>query len=101
MAIGKKTGGRVAGTPNRRTVELQDRLDALGIDPVLGLAQIANDPAASIDLKARVHCELMAYLYPKRKALDMSSSQQQPIMISIGIPPKPSEPRCSPELPAV
>lgn len=88
MANGKKTGGRVAGTPNVRTVELKDRLEELGVDPVAGLAQIANDPTASIDLRAKVHCELMAYLYPKRKALDVNSGQTQPITIRIGIPGK-------------
>ena len=88
MAIGRKTGGRVAGTPNKRTAELTERLEALNVDPVLGLAQIATDPAVSIELRARVQMELMAYLYPKRRALDTGPSDQQRVMINIGIPPK-------------
>jgi len=28
MALGKKTGGRQAGTPNKRTTELSERLEA-------------------------------------------------------------------------
>ena len=85
MAIGRKTGGRVAGTPNKRTQELVSRLEALGVDPVLGLAEIAKDPMASIDLRARVLIDLMQYVWPKRKALDVSAESQQPISIRIGI----------------
>jgi hypothetical protein len=86
MALGRKTGGRTAGTPNRRTQDLAARLEALGVDPVLGLAQIAQDATAPIELRARVQCELMAYLYPKRRALDVNGQAQQPISINIGIP---------------
>lgn len=91
MTTGLKTGGRVAGTPNKRTQDLQDRLEALGVDPVMGLALIAKDESAPLELRARVQMELMAYLYPKRKALDVSSSEQQSISISIGIP-QPAKP---------
>jgi hypothetical protein len=95
MARGFKSGGRVSGTPNLRTQELMSRLEALGVDPVLGLAQIAKDPTASLDLRARVQIELLAYMYPKRKALDVSAQPQQPISIRIGIPNKAEPARTS------
>jgi hypothetical protein len=88
MALGRKTGGRRAGQPNRRTQELVARLEALGVDPVVGLAQIANDPSASIDLRARVLIDLMQYVFPKRKALDVSAQAHQSVSIRIGIPAK-------------
>src|SRR4029453_8037705 len=88
MAHGRKTGGRVAGTPNRRTEELVSRLEALGVDPVTGLAMIANDPTPSLDLGAGVQMELLGSMYPKRKARDVSAGAQQPISIRIGIPTK-------------
>ena len=69
---GQKTGGRVAGTPNKRTVELIERLDALGCDPLEGLARIAADPATDTALRARVYADLLPYLYPKRKAVELS-----------------------------
>ena len=87
MAAGFKTGGRVVGTPNKRTQDLMERLDALGVDPVDGLAAIARDETAPLELRARVQMELMGYLFPKRKALDVSSGEKQSISISIGIPP--------------
>lgn len=83
--VRQKTGGRVAGTPNRRTLELQERLEALGVDPLEGLAEIAKDVTAPIEIRARVQMELLQYLFPKRKALEVSNKTQQPISIRIGI----------------
>lgn len=43
---GKKTGGRVAGTPNKRTTELIERIKEVcgeEFDPVLGMAKLAQD----------------------------------------------------------
>jgi hypothetical protein len=85
MATGTKTGGRIAGTPNKRTQDLQQRLESLGVDPVSGLAAIAMDDSAPIDLRARVQMDLMSYLYPRRRALDVGSSNQQPVNIRIGL----------------
>ena len=85
MAIGIKTGGRLSGTPNKRTQDLQQRLESLGVDPVMGLAAIANDDAAPLELRARVQIELLSYLFPKRKALDVGTTNQQPISIRIGL----------------
>ena len=38
MALGFKTGGRTKGTPNRRTAEVSEKLEALGCDPIEGMA---------------------------------------------------------------
>lgn len=43
MASGRKTGGRALGTPNKKTVELAQRLADIGCDPVEGMAVIAMD----------------------------------------------------------
>jgi hypothetical protein len=69
---GKKTGGRTAGVPNKRTVELTERLAALGCDPLAGLVQITADPTAELALRAKVLSDLLPYMYPKRKALELS-----------------------------
>jgi hypothetical protein len=72
MARGFKTGGRQTGTPNKRTQELTERLGDLGCDPVEGLARIANDESASLELRARCYSDLMQYVYPRRKAIEGS-----------------------------
>lgn len=38
---GKKTGGRQKGTPNRATLEVIEKLEELGCDPIIGMAHIA------------------------------------------------------------
>ena len=85
MALGIKTGGRVAGTLNKKSQDLQERLQALGVDPLEGLALIAKDVTAPLELRAKVQSDLMQYLYPKRRALDMSAANQQPVNIRIGL----------------
>ena len=73
MALGRKTGGRVAGTPNKRTAEVVARLDALGCDPIEGMARIAMDEANPPELRGRMFAELAQYVAPKRKAVEHSA----------------------------
>jgi hypothetical protein len=40
MARGYKTGGAISGTSNHKTHVAIDRLDALGRDPIAGLAKL-------------------------------------------------------------
>jgi hypothetical protein len=72
MALGHKTGGRVAGTPNRRTQEVADLLESLGCDPIEGMARIAMNEAHSPELRGRMFAELAQYVAPKRKAVEHS-----------------------------
>lgn len=89
MALGIKTGGGTAGTPNRRTAEVAERLAALGCDPIEGMARLAMDESVAPELRGRMFAELAQYVAPKRKALDVASASHQPVNINIGIPPKP------------
>jgi hypothetical protein len=73
MALGRKTGGRVAGAPNRRTVEVMERLQALGCDPIGGMARLAMDDANPPELGGRMFAELAQYVAPKRKAVEDSA----------------------------
>lgn len=85
MPLGFKAGGRVAGTPNRRTKEVREMLDSLGCDPIEGVARIAENPRNSAELRGRMYAELAQYIYSKRKALDhvMSAADQQNLNIRI------------------
>ena len=67
-----KTGGRTRGTPNRRTVDIQEKLAAMGCDPIAGMAAIATDEKQDIALRAAMYKELAQYVAPKRKAVEMS-----------------------------
>jgi hypothetical protein len=72
MALGHKTGGRTAGTPNQKTKEVAELLASLGHDPIEAMVTIARNPRASLQLRGRINAELAQYIYPKRKAVELS-----------------------------
>jgi hypothetical protein len=67
MAAGHKTGGRIKGTPNKRTQAVAETLEALGCDPIEGMARIAMDENAELSIRAQMYKELAQYVAPKRK----------------------------------
>src|SRR5436190_19967770 len=73
MATGMKTGGRVAGTPNRKTNEVAVLLESLNCNPIEGMVQIAQNPEASLELRGKMFSELAHYMFPKRKAVEYGS----------------------------
>ncbi len=70
-----KTGGRKAGTPNKLTHDIIERLEALGCDPIEGMAIIAKQAMADKDftLAGRMYRELAQYVAPKRKAIEVTA----------------------------
>ena len=74
MAKGKKTGGRVAGTPNKDNQSVMDKLASLKCDPIEGMAEIAITSMADGDYHLAFQCfkELGQYVAPKRKSIEVS-----------------------------
>lgn len=70
---GERRGGRKAGTPNKRTLEVAERLAAMKCDPIVGMAQIAMDEKNSTELRGRMFAELAQYVAPKRRAIEHST----------------------------
>lgn len=87
MAIGKKTGGRLLGTPNKKTVEIKDKLVSLGCDPIQGMADLAMDANNTPELRGRMYAELAQYVAPKRKAVEHSRGEEQPITFHLNLRP--------------
>jgi hypothetical protein len=85
MALGRKTGGRVRGTPNRRTHYIEALLAHIGCDPIEGMARIAMDSQNPIEIRARMYAELAQYVAPKRKAVQIASDSSSPVVFNIGI----------------
>jgi hypothetical protein len=77
-----KTGGRKKGTPNKATLTVAEKLEALGCDPIEGMARIAMDEKNSPETRGRYYSELAQYLYPKRKPVDLSSDQSAVINVN-------------------
>ena len=59
-----------AGTPNKRTLHVIERLHELGCDPIEGMAKIALDPQNPVEVRARMFTDLAQYVAPKRRAVD-------------------------------
>jgi hypothetical protein len=83
MAIGRKTGGRAAGTPNRKTKEVTELLEAIGCNPIEGMATIAADPKNTPELRGRMYAELAQYVYPKRRAVEVAGDLQSPPILIV------------------
>ena len=80
---GERRGGRAKGTKNRATRDVEAKLRALGCDPIKGMALIALDPDAGIELRARMFSELALYVAPKRKAVEHSGPDGGAITVQI------------------
>jgi len=70
-----KTGGRKKGTPNKRTADIIERLE--GVDIVGELLHIAKTSKKE-DTKVIVYKELMKYVYPQRKAVEIAGEVELP-----------------------
>jgi len=84
--------GRKKGTPNRLTGDIGARIEALGCDPIEGMARLAMDENNTPELRGRMYAELAGYLYPKRKAIKVASdSCGVPRLITVRYEPSPAE----------
>jgi hypothetical protein len=83
MANGRKTGGRIAGTPNRKTAEVLDLLDSLSCNPIEGMARIATNEKHTPELRGRMYAELAQYVYPKRKSVELAGDKENPLQLQV------------------
>jgi len=79
-----KTGGRKKGTPNKRTIDVIERLNEtidvierlneLDCDPIAGMAEIAKLAMSeqNLTLAGYMYKELAQYMAPKRKAMEFT-----------------------------
>lgn len=67
----KKVGGRVAGKPNKSTQSLMEKCEAKGVDVFELMLEYATEPCEPA-LRFQALKELCQYLYPKRKALEVT-----------------------------
>lgn len=92
----KKVGGRKKGTPNKKTLLLQEVLEEEGLDPIRGLVDALADLDGVVaetnseiiklaDAKAKIYLSILDYIYPKRKAIEHSTLElvKQPTSIQI------------------
>ena len=68
----KKTGGRKKGTKNKRTLLVEEIVQEKGLCLVTRLLELAEDNKTPINIKAGVFRDLLEYIYPKKKAVELS-----------------------------
>ena len=86
MALGYKTGGRQKGTPNRNRAALLEKLSTAYpcYDPLLAIAELAQDDSVDLSLRLDCHKTLATYLYPKMRAVEGTQAREPgPITIEI------------------
>ncbi len=67
------SNGRPKGSRNKQNLAVTDRLEALGCDPIEGMARIAMDEKVDLSIRAQMFKELAQYTAPKRKAVEMKA----------------------------
>lgn len=94
-----RLGGRSKGTPNKKTKDLMEKAEQLGVDPFeillrfaagdwkglgyktkdtlesAGMGRIIKVDRISADLRKSAAAAAMPYLYPKRKAIEFKPSE--------------------------
>ena len=73
--------GRKAGTPNKRTKTIEEKLETLGCDPIVAMARLAMDESEPSGLRFAALKELAQYVAPKRKAIEVSSAENQMVIM--------------------
>lgn len=69
--------GRRKGTPNTRTLHLMEALESIDFNVPERLIRLLPELAA--DKQAEILVELMGYLFPKRKATELSLTVPAPV----------------------
>ena len=88
-----KTGGRKAGTPNKKTVELLARLSEMDWDPLQELHELAKEARAAGDLAnaIKANASMLNFIFPKRKSIDVTSTGgPAQLIINTGVPTDPT-----------
>ena len=78
-AVGRKKGSRNKGSKVSASEKLRQVEEQLGmtVDPLEGMARIAVDPNSDVQTKLSALRELAKYVYPQRKAVDMSIEEDR------------------------
>lgn len=72
MAAGKKTGGRVKGTPNRATAATQEAVAASGLTPLDYILSVMRNEQNAVDLRLDAANKAAPFVHPKLAAIEHS-----------------------------
>lgn len=69
-----KTGGRKKGTPNKLSLRLHDLLESCDLNPIVQISKLL--PKLSAKEQTDVMLQLLPYIYPRRKTMDLGLADQ-------------------------
>jgi hypothetical protein len=79
MAVGKKTGGRQKGTPNRATARREKEIARSGTTPLEYMLKVMRNPKASNDRRDDMAKAAAPYVHPKLASMQHSGPKGGPI----------------------
>jgi hypothetical protein len=65
--------GRVKGQPSKQTLAAAERLRELDFDPLALMVELATDLNSSPELRGRMAAELASFIFPKRRATEVTA----------------------------
>lgn len=85
---GERRGGRSKGTLNKRTVlfeTVREACERKGYSPAETLIEIASNRRNDAGVRGRAAAELCSYLYPKKRAVEVSGPGGSPLEHNLSI----------------
>lgn len=82
MAIGKKTGGRKKGTPNRVTARREREIAASGTTPLEHMLKVMRDDKASDERRDEMAKAAAPYVHPKLASMQHTGANGGPVQIA-------------------
>ena len=79
MAIGKKTGGRTKGTPNRKTQEIVEKAEASGLMPLDFMLSVLRDERQTFDNRMWAAEKAAPYVHAKLASVEHSGPDGEPL----------------------
>jgi hypothetical protein len=79
MAVGKKTGGRSKGTPNKATARREREIAKQGQTPLEYMLRVMRDSRASGDRRDKMAISAAPYVHPKLASMQHTGPRGGPI----------------------
>ena len=79
MAVGKKTGGRRKGTPNKATIAREVAVAASGLTPLDFFLLVMRDETKDLAVRLDAGRAAAPYVHPRRMAVEHSGPGGSPV----------------------
>lgn len=81
--LGKKTGGRQKGTPNKTTQEQQAEIAATGETPLDYMVRVMRDKQVDHERRDRMAAAAAPYVHPRLATHEHGGKDGGPIQVSV------------------